>query len=189
MSVQNAPSERAFHRYRRRLRSGRGVMVAEACNGRNGRPTCAVMPPRSVLGAPPPSASSSSTRVGGCSRRHLPRVAWTACRITRGSWQKRISGSRYTHGRSTALSSSSAYPSAEAPACARHVLAATEGCGHARDHPGRIPQAALSRLRSVWPSGSWSPTLIARRLRRTADAARAMGPATSRVRARGGFPG
>jgi signal transduction histidine kinase len=188
MSVQNARSERAFHRYSEAIAIGRSVMVAEALQRdatvadvrRHAAALSARRPIRLFVFDARGRLLTPPTSLG---------VAWTSVPDHARVVQSVLSGSRYTHGRSDGSQLVVGLPLRQGAGAvlvtySRH-RGLTAALGIIR---GEFLQAALLALAVGVALGLVVATLIARRLRRIADAARAIGAGDFTVRARGGFP-
>lgn len=188
MSVQNARSEHAFHKYSEAIAVGRSVMAAEALQH---------------------DATVADVRrhAAALSARHVVRlfvldahgrlltapaslgVAWTSVPNHAGAVQSVLSGKRYIHGRSdgsqfvVGLRIHQGAGAVLVTFSRQRGLAAALGIIQAEFLPAALLALAVGAI-----LGLLVATPIARRLRRIADAARAIGAGDFTVRARGRFP-
>ena len=188
MSVQNARSERAFHKYSQALAVGRSVMAAEALQHdatvANVRRHAAALSARRVVRIFVFDAHgrllTAPASLG---------VPWTSVPNHAAAVQSVLSGKRYIHGRSdgsqfvVGLRIHQGAGAVLVTFSRQRGLAAALGIIQAEFLPAALLALAVGAI-----LGLLVATPIARRLRRIADAARAIGAGDFTVRARGRFP-
>jgi signal transduction histidine kinase len=188
MSFTNNRSERAFHRYSEALSVGRTVLVAQALQRdttvadlrRHAAALSAQRPVRFFVLDARGRLLTPATSLG---------VKWTNVPGHARAVATVLSGNRYIHGRPDGSRFVVGLPlhrgagSVLVTYSRQRGLAAALGIIHAE-----FLQAALLALAVGATLGLGVATLLARRLRRIANAARAIGAGDFTVRARGRFP-